>query len=68
MKRLLLSLLLSASPAFAQGADSGGMTMHGALDRGIERPIGALVSLAVMATIVTLMLQGIGYLKRRGAI
>jgi sulfoxide reductase heme-binding subunit YedZ len=35
---------------------------------GIERPIGALVSLAVMATIVTLMLQGIGYLKRRGAI
>ncbi len=35
---------------------------------GIERPIGALVSLAVMATIVTMMLQGIGYLKRRGAI
>ena len=33
---------------------------------GIERPIGALVSLAVMATIITLMLQGIGYLKRRG--
>lgn len=35
---------------------------------GIERPIGALVSLAVMATIITLMLQGIGYLKRRGAV
>jgi sulfoxide reductase heme-binding subunit YedZ len=35
---------------------------------GIERPIGALVSLAVMATVITLMLQGIGYLKRRGAI
>jgi len=31
---------------------------------GIERPIGSLVSLAVTATIVTLMLQGIGYLKR----
>src|SRR3569833_1359558 len=35
---------------------------------GIERPIGALVSLAVMATIITLMLQGLGYLKRRGAV
>lgn len=35
---------------------------------GIERPIGSLVSLAVMATIVTLTLQGIGYLKRRGMI
>ena len=35
---------------------------------GIERPIGALVSLAVMATVVILMLQGIGYLKRKGAI
>jgi methionine sulfoxide reductase heme-binding subunit len=35
---------------------------------GIERPIGALVSLAVMATVITLMLQGIGYLRRRGTI
>ena len=35
---------------------------------GIERPIGALVSLAVMATIITLTLQGAGYLKRRGAL
>jgi sulfoxide reductase heme-binding subunit YedZ len=31
---------------------------------GIERPIGALVSLAVTATLVTVMLQGIGYLRR----
>jgi sulfoxide reductase heme-binding subunit YedZ len=35
---------------------------------GIERPIGALVSLAVMATIITLLLQGVGYLKRRGVV
>lgn len=35
---------------------------------GIERPIGSLVSLAVMSAIVTLMLQGIGYLKRRGLV
>jgi sulfoxide reductase heme-binding subunit YedZ len=35
---------------------------------GIEKPIGALVSLAVTATVVTLMFQGIGYLKRRGAV
>ena len=34
---------------------------------GIERPIGSLVSLAVMATIITLTLQTIGYLKRRAA-
>lgn len=32
---------------------------------GIERPIGALVSLAVMATVITLTLQGVGYMKRR---
>lgn len=32
---------------------------------GIEKPIGALVSLAVMAAVITLLLQGIGYLKRR---
>src|ERR1700761_6153549 len=31
MKRLLLPLLLSVSPAFAQGAGMGGMTMHSAL-------------------------------------
>jgi sulfoxide reductase heme-binding subunit YedZ len=35
---------------------------------GIERPIGALVSLAVMSTIITLTFQGIGYLKRQGVI
>lgn len=35
---------------------------------GIERPIGALVSLAVMAAVVTLLLQGVGCLKRRGTI
>lgn len=35
---------------------------------GIERPIGALISLAVMSAVVTLMLQGIGYLRRRGAV
>jgi hypothetical protein len=31
MKRPLLPLLLSVSPAFAQGADMGGMAMHSAL-------------------------------------
>jgi sulfoxide reductase heme-binding subunit YedZ len=35
---------------------------------GIERPIGSLVSLAVMAMLITLLLQGVGYLKRRGAV